>query len=85
MLAMQYTFTLPADYDMDIIRQRVTTKGPAVDGFPGLGFKAFLYTRRGDHGPENLYAPFSPPTPCWRNSRVPRPKQRAPLSPRVAR
>ena len=58
MLAMQYTFTLPADYDMDIIRQRVTTKGPAVDGFPGLGFKAFLYTRRGDHGPENLYAPF---------------------------
>ena len=61
MLAMQYTFTLPADYDMDIIRQRVTTKGPAVDGFPGLGFKAFLYTRRGDHGPENLYAPFFAP------------------------
>jgi Domain of unknown function (DUF4865) len=58
MLAMQYSFTLPADFDMDIIRQRVAAKGPAVDGFPGLGFKAFLYARRGEHGPENLYAPF---------------------------
>jgi hypothetical protein len=36
MLAMQYGFTLPADFDMDIIRRRVTAKGPAVDGFPGL-------------------------------------------------
>ena len=58
MLAMQYSFTLPADYDMDVIRRRVTDKGPAINGFPGLGFKAFLYARRGDHGPENLYAPF---------------------------
>jgi Domain of unknown function (DUF4865) len=58
MLAMQYNFTLPADFDMEVIRQRVTAKGPLVEGFPGLGFKAFLYARRGEHGPENLYAPF---------------------------
>ena len=58
MLAMQYSFTLPADFDMDIIRERVAAKGPLVNGFPGLGFKAFLYARRGEHGPENLYAPF---------------------------
>ena len=49
MLAMQYNFTLPADFDMDIIRKRVAAKGPLVDGFPGLGFKAFLYARRGEH------------------------------------
>lgn len=58
MLAMQYSFTLPADFDMEAIRQRVAAKGPLVDGFPGLGFKAFLYARRGEHGPENIYAPF---------------------------
>jgi Domain of unknown function (DUF4865) len=58
MLAMQYNFTLPADFDMDVIRKRVAAKGPLVEGFPGLGFKAFLYARRGEHGPENLYAPF---------------------------
>ena len=58
MLAMQYSFTLPADYDMDIIRRRVAAKGPLIDGFPGLGFKAYLYAHRGVHGPENLYAPF---------------------------
>ena len=58
MLAMQYNFTLPADYDMDIIRQRITAKGPMIDGLPGLGFKAYLYALRGVHGPENLYSPF---------------------------
>ena len=46
MLAMQYSFTLPADYDMDIIRRRVASKGPLIDGLPGLGFKAYLYARR---------------------------------------
>jgi hypothetical protein len=37
MLAMQYSFTLPADFDMDIISARVAAKGPLVNGFPGLG------------------------------------------------
>ncbi|MGR9170875.1 DUF4865 family protein [Rhizobium sp. KDH_Rht_773_N] len=59
MMAMQYSFTLPADYDMDIIDRRIRDKGPAMDGFPHLGFKAFLSARRGEFGcRENLYAPF---------------------------
>ncbi len=40
MLAMQYSFTLPADYDMDIIRERVATRGAVFDTLPYLGFKA---------------------------------------------
>ncbi len=59
MMAMQYSFTLPADYDMEIIDRRIRDKGPAMDGFQHLGFKAFLSARRGEFGsPENLYAPF---------------------------
>ncbi|MBB3595480.1 hypothetical protein FHX08_005892 [Rhizobium sp. BK529] len=59
MMAMQYSFTLPADYDMEIIDRRIRDKGPAMDGFPHLGFKAFLSARRGEFGSrENLYAPF---------------------------
>lgn len=59
MMAMQYSFTLPADYDMEIIDRRIRDKGPAMDGFLHLGFKAFLSARRGESGSrENLYAPF---------------------------
>lgn len=59
MLAMQYAFTLPADYDMDIIRARVSTKCVTYDRLPHLGFKAFLITEQGKDGNhENSYAPF---------------------------
>jgi hypothetical protein len=58
MLTMQYSFTLPAAFDMDVIRERIATKGPLLDDFDGLVFKAYLYACRGEHGPENLYAPF---------------------------
>jgi len=59
MMAMQYSFTLPADYDMSIIDRRIRDKGPMLDGFPGLGFKAYLSARKGEFGScENLYAPF---------------------------
>jgi len=58
MIAMQYSIVLPADYDMAIIRERIATKGPLTDDFPGLLFKAFLHASRGVHGAENLYAPF---------------------------
>jgi hypothetical protein len=59
MNAMQYEITLPADYDMGIIRQRVATKGPLLDAFPGLGLKAYLIRERGvDYSPVNQYAPF---------------------------
>ena len=60
MIAMQYSFVLPADYEMEIIERRIRTKGPLLDGFPHLRFKAYLSTRKdGDlAAKENLYAPF---------------------------
>jgi len=61
MIAMQYSFVLPADYDMAIIDRRIAEKGPLLDNLPKLRFKAYLSaTRTG--GPfassDNLYAPF---------------------------
>lgn len=67
MLAMQYTVSLPADYDMDIIRQRIADKGHLMDRFPDLAFKVFGYACRGDAAVpsrDNLYAPFY----LWRQS-----------------
>lgn len=67
MIAMQYSFTLPVDYNMDVIRQRIATKAHLMDGFPGLVFKSYLYADQTDSvtaGPENLYAPFY----VWQNS-----------------
>ncbi len=61
MLAMQYSFTLPADYDMAIIDRRVAEKGHFLDRHPPLIFKAYLAARRDDAGLGsrlNLYAPF---------------------------
>ncbi|WP_035796101.1 DUF4865 family protein [Kitasatospora mediocidica] len=59
MQAMQYEITLPADYDMRIIRRRVADRGHLLDGFPGLGLKAYLIRERGTAGsPVNQYAPF---------------------------
>ncbi|MPY59334.1 DUF4865 family protein [Streptomyces spongiae] len=59
MHAMQYEITLPADYDLDIIRARATGKGPLLDDFPGLGLKAYLLRERGvDGSPVNQYGPF---------------------------
>ena len=59
MYAMQYELTLPADYDMEIIRKRVGDRGTRTDGFPGLGVKAYLIRERGVAGsPVNQYAPF---------------------------
>src|SRR5256885_15292006 len=45
----------PRDYDMEIIRERVRTRGHLLDSFPGLGLKAYL-ARTG--GPGHAYAPF---------------------------
>jgi hypothetical protein len=39
MLAKQYSIALPADYDMGIVRERVATRGSALDALPHLGFK----------------------------------------------
>lgn len=65
MYTMQYEITLPADYDMTVIRERVAAKGSSTDGFPGLGFKAYLVRERGaDGSPVNQYAPFY----LWRST-----------------
>ena len=67
MIAMQYSITLPADYDMAIIRRRIAEKGHTLDDFPGLVFKAWLHASRDDaalSGRDNLYAPFY----LWRDS-----------------
>lgn len=61
MIAMQYSFTLPGDYDMTIIDRRIRDKGPLLDNFPNLKFKAYLSARKADavtSSTENLYAPF---------------------------
>lgn len=61
MIAMQYSVALPADYDMDIVARRIRDRGPLMNGFPGLGFKAFLMARRTGgacQSSTNLYAPF---------------------------
>lgn len=59
MHAMQYEFTLPADYDMDVIRSRVARVGHLLDDWDGLGVKAYVLRERGVHGsPVNQYGPF---------------------------
>ncbi|GLQ92865.1 DUF4865 domain-containing protein [Dyella acidisoli] len=61
MLTMQYRITLPADYDMAIIRKRIADRGHLTDDLPQLAFKAYLYADRQAPyatGRENRYAPF---------------------------
>ncbi|MBT2383971.1 DUF4865 family protein [Streptomyces sp. ISL-11] len=59
MYAMQYEITLPADYDMKVIRNRVARSGHLLDDRPGLGLKAYVIRERGTDGsPVNQYAPF---------------------------
>ncbi|MEU0008338.1 DUF4865 family protein [Streptomyces sp. NPDC006314] len=59
MYAKQYELTLPADYDMTIIRKRVADGGHVLDDRAGLGLKAYVIRERGiDGSPVNQYAPF---------------------------
>ena len=61
MIAMQYSFVLPADYDMRRIDARIADKGHLLDGFPGLLFKAYLSADSADAAlasADKLYAPF---------------------------
>ncbi|CAB3768209.1 DUF4865 family protein [Paraburkholderia humisilvae] len=58
MFIMQYQITLPADYDIDLIRQRVASKGASFDSLEGLGLKCFLIRERGKFGAQSSqYAP----------------------------
>jgi len=57
MFAMQYSHRLPADYDMQAIRQRAARRGPLWDDTQGLVFKAFVSQERAQHGAAgHLYA-----------------------------
>ncbi|WP_367129487.1 DUF4865 family protein [Saccharothrix sp. HUAS TT1] len=59
MYAKQYEITLPADYDMGVIRERVAAGGHVLDDRAGLGLKAYVIRERGVGGsPVNQYAPF---------------------------
>jgi len=60
MIAMQYRFRLPADYDMGIITTRIQENGHLLDGFPGLLLKAYCYAENDDPFSHNepLYTPF---------------------------
>lgn len=66
MLAMQYRFVLPADYDMAIIRQRIRERGHLLDGFPQLEWKAYLWSEHDvrQPGSVNAYAPLY----LWRDN-----------------
>ena len=67
MIVMQYRFTLPADYDMAVIEQRIADNGAKLDGFPGLLFKTYLVSRREEtHVTENRYAPLY----VWQNAQA---------------
>lgn len=62
MLAMHYAFVLDDDHDMSAIRARVAAKAPRFDAYPGLAFKAFVMTERGEwrqgEPARNLYGAF---------------------------
>ncbi|NUP50574.1 MAG: DUF4865 family protein [Catenulispora sp.] len=58
MYAMQYEISVPADYDMDILRERVAKASRLLDDRPGLGLKAYLIRELADGSPVNQYAPF---------------------------
>ena len=60
MIAMEYAFALPDDFDMAVIRRRVADKGRHFDTYPGLLRKAFLARdrRAGPAGVGNSYATF---------------------------
>nr|WKF56504.1 hypothetical protein HUO10_000962 [Paraburkholderia busanensis] len=57
MFAKQYSHRLPSSYDMGIIRERATRRGPLWDATEGLGFKAFVVRERGRFGATaNVYS-----------------------------
>jgi hypothetical protein len=60
MLAMQYRFPFPSDYDMEIIKKRIRERGYLLDGFRHLEWKAYLWSEKNpsDRASINAYAPF---------------------------
>jgi hypothetical protein len=50
MIIAHYAHRLPADYDIDIIRNRASARGHLYDAVPELYFKGFLLRERGRFG-----------------------------------
>jgi Domain of unknown function (DUF4865) len=50
MIIAHYAHRLPADYDLQIIRDRAKRRGHLFDGVPELYFKGFLLRERGQFG-----------------------------------
>jgi hypothetical protein len=65
MIATQYKISLPSDYDMNIIKDRVRNNGHKTDGFDDLKFKLYLVTVKGMH--DNLQNSYSP-LYLWKDS-----------------
>ncbi|WP_322083612.1 DUF4865 family protein [Burkholderia sp. BCC1972] len=67
MLTAYYVHRLPADYDLEIIRNRVRERGRLWDDTPELLFKGFLLREAGRFGAtENGYASFY----LWRSEQA---------------
>lgn len=65
MIATQYKITLPSNYDMNIIVERVKNNGHKTDGFHDLKFKLYLMTQKGkNNNLQNSYAPLY----IWKDS-----------------
>jgi hypothetical protein len=67
MLTAYYVHRLPADYDLDIVRNRARERGRLWDDTPDLVFKGFLLREAGRYGAtENAYASLY----LWRNEQA---------------
>lgn len=58
MIGMQYKITLPGDYNMEIIKNRIRENGYKTDGFKDLLFKCYLIQEKNLDSFENTYAPL---------------------------
>ncbi|MWN05536.1 DUF4865 family protein [Gilliamella sp. Pas-s95] len=58
MQAMQYKINLPADYDMNIIKNRIKDNGYKTDHFTDLLFKAYLISEKDNDNISNSYCPL---------------------------
>ena len=58
MQAMQYKISLPVDYDMNIIKDRIQNNGFKTDGFEDLLFKAYIISDKKSGNTGNGYCPL---------------------------
>ncbi|HBL8520617.1 TPA: DUF4865 family protein [Clostridioides difficile] len=65
MIAMQYKVLLTNDFDMSVIKKRVSINGSKTDGFQDLLFKAYLISKKKDNEESNNeYSPLY----LWKDS-----------------